>query len=192
MTRRAGIANTEGRLCNYRAMPQPTNHPVAVRATAFIRPSRWLHRPRRLVRYDAYWADGHVDFGVDLPKVIYRGHPADFAGVDESVHANCPEVGTGQWVDEAGRVVEGPEATDPGPPANRTGTPRKYGVSRYQPNIKARRAWRLGGGAAGLTLGVLLLTGSAGDGFAGFAGMLCSIFGLSSLAGLIPGKRRPR
>lgn len=173
-------------------MPQPTEHPVAVRATAFLRPSRWLHHPRRLVRYDAFWADGHVDFGVDLSTMMYRGHPADFATVDESVHAHCPEIGTGQWVDEAGRVVEGPATTNPDPQANLRGTPRKYGVSRYEPNVKARRAWRLGGGAAGLTLGVLLLTGSAGDGFAGFTGMLCSILGLSSLAGLIPGKRRPR
>lgn len=173
-------------------MPQPTTYPVAVRATAFIRPSKWRHRTRRLVRYDAYWADGHVDFGVDLSTMMYRGHPADFATVDERVHAHCPEIGTGQWVDEAGRVVEGPELTDPDPQANRTGTPRKYRAPGYEPNIKARRAWRLGGGAAGLTLGVLLLTGSAGEGFAGFAGMLCPLFGLSSLAGLIPGKRRPR
>jgi hypothetical protein len=89
-------------------MPETADQPVAVRATAFIRPSRWLHRPVRLVTYDAYWSDGRVVFDVSLIKMMYRGFPADFAPIDESVHAHCPEVGTGQWVDGYGRVVEGP------------------------------------------------------------------------------------
>jgi hypothetical protein len=172
-------------------MPEIADQPIAVRATAFIRPSRWLHRPVRLVSYDACWADGRVDFRVDLSKMMYRGYPADFAAIDESVHANCPDVGTGQWVDEIGRVVEGPTECDPNPPANMRGTPRKYGVSRYQPNTEANRAWRLGGGIAGLGLGIFLTTGPISDGVAGFAGALCCIFGLTSLAGLIPGKHRP-
>lgn len=172
-------------------MPEVADHPVAVRATAFIRPSRWLHRPVRLVRYDAYWADGRVDFGVDLSKLMYRGYPADFAVVDQSVHAYCPESGTGQWVDEVGRVVEGPAETDPNPPVIVGGTPRKYGVPIFESNTKTNRVWRLGGGAGGLTLGVYLMTGSASDGFAGFVGLLCFIVGLSSLVGLIPKKYRP-
>jgi hypothetical protein len=143
-----------------------------------------------MVRYDAYWADGRLDFGVDLSRMMYRGYPADFATVDESVHAQCPEVGTGQWVDEAGRVVDGPTETDPNPPPNPKGTPRKYGVSRYQPDPTANRAWRLGIGAVSLGLGLYLVTAPISDGIGGFVGALCSIFGLSSLAGLVPKKYR--
>lgn len=136
----------------------------------------------RLVSYDACWADGRVDFGVDLSKMMYRGYPADFAAIDECVHAHCPEVGIGRWVDEVGRVVEGPTQTDPNPPTNVRGTPRKYGVSRYQPNTKANRTWRLGAGAAMLSLGIFLTTGPISDGFAGFVGVLCCASGLASLA----------
>ncbi|MDQ0661590.1 hypothetical protein QFZ35_000088 [Arthrobacter ulcerisalmonis] len=171
-------------------MPETADHPVAVRATAFIRPSRWLHRPVRLVRYDAYWADGRVDFGVDLSKMMYRGYPADFATVDESVHAQCPETGTGRWVDEAGRVVEGPTRTAPIPPGNGGGERRKYGVPRYQVNTKANRAWRLGCGVVGLSVGTFLIAGPMKEGIAGFLGLLCFIFGLALLAGLIPGSFR--
>ena len=178
-------------MCNYRSMPETTDQPVAVRATAFIRASRWLHHPVRLGRYDAYWADGRVEFDVSLSKMMYRGHPADFAPIDESVHAHCPEVGTGRWVDEFGRVVEGPAQSDPNPPENGAGVRRKYGISRYETNPKAKRAWRLGGGAAGLGLGVLLITGPVSDGIAGFVGVIFCVGGLSSLAGLIPRKFRP-
>jgi hypothetical protein len=120
-------------------MPETVDQPVAVRATAFIRPSRWLHRPVRLVRYDAYWGDGRVDFDVSLSKMMYRGYPADFAAIDESVHANCPEVGTGRWVNEFGGVVEGPTQPDPNPPGNggtRTAfQPLRYtGLPRKMPN----------------------------------------------------------
>jgi hypothetical protein len=171
-------------------MPETAEHPVAIRATAFIRPSRWLHRPVRLVRYDAYWADGRLDFGVDLSRMMYRGQPADFAAIDEAVHANCPEVGTGKWVDEAGWVVEGPTATEL-PSGNSRGVRRKYGVSRYQPNSKANRMWRLGSGTAALGLGAFLVTGPISDGIAGFVGVVFCIFGLASLAGLLPSSRRP-
>jgi hypothetical protein len=170
-------------------MPETADQPGAVRAMAFIRPSRWLHRPVRLVRYDAYWADGRVDFGVNLRQMMHRVHTTDFAAIDENVHANCPEVGTGHWVDESGSVVEGPTVTEL-PSANSRGVPRKYGVSRYQPNRKANRAWRLGRGVVSLGLGVFLTTGPISDGIAGFVGVLCCAFGLASLAGLIPRKHR--
>lgn len=73
-------------------------------------------------------------------------------------------------MDELGRVVEGPTEADPNPPANVRGTPRKNGVSRYQPNTKAKRMCRLGRGAAGLSLGVFLTTGPISAGIAGFVG----------------------
>lgn len=167
-----------------------SNQPVAVRATAFIKPSRWLHRPVRLVRYDAYWADGRVDFGVNLRRMMHAVHTTDFAAIDANVHANCPETGTGQWVNEYGSVVEGPTATEV-PSANSQGVRRKYGVSRYQPNTKANRMWLLGGGTAALGLGAFLTTGPISDGVAGFVGVLFCIFGLASLAGLIPKTYRP-
>ena len=144
----------------------------------------------RLVRYDAYWADGRVDFDVSLSQVMYRGHPADFAAIDESVHAHCPEEGTGLWVDEFGFVVEGTTQIDPNPQGSGGGQRRKYGVSRYESNPKVTRAWRLGGGAAGLGLGVFLTTGPISDGIAGFVGVIFCVGGLASLAGLIPGKHR--
>jgi hypothetical protein len=132
-----------------------------------------------------------LDFDVDLPAMMYRGFPADFAAIDESVHAHCPEVGTGQWVDDFGRVVEGPTEINPNPPGNRGGERRKYGVSRYEPNTKANRAWRLGRGVAGLGIGVFLMTGPVSDGIGGFVGVIVGIGGLASLAGLIPRKHRP-
>ena len=172
-------------------MPETADKPVAVRATAFIRPSRWRHRPVLLVTYDAYWADGRVGFDVDLSTMMYRGFPADFAAIDESVHAHCPEVGTGQWVDDYGRVVEGPAEMNPNPPGNRGGVRRKYGLSRYESNPKVKRAWRLGRGVAALGIGVFLTTGPVSDGIGGFVGVLFCVGSLASLAGLIPGKRRP-
>lgn len=171
-------------------MSQTADQPVAVRATAFIRPSRWLHRPVRLVRYDAFWADGRLDFDVSLLKMMYRGFPADYAPIDESVHAHCPEVGTGQWVDDYGRVVEGPTEINPNPPGDRGGVRRKHGVSRHDSNPKLKRAWRLGRGVAGLGIGVFLTTGPVSDGIGGFVGVMFCIGGLASLAGLIPGKNR--
>lgn len=171
-------------------MPENADQPVAVRATAFIRFSTWRHRPVRLVTYDAYWADGRLDFAVDLPAMMYRGFPADLAAIDESAHAHCPEVGTGQWVDDFGRVVEGPTEINPNPPGNRGGERRKYGVSRYRPNTKANRAWRLSRGVAGLGIGVFLTTGPVSDGIGGVVGVIFCIGGLGSLVGLIPRKHR--
>jgi hypothetical protein len=172
-------------------MPETVDQPLAVRATAFIGPSRWLHRPVRLVRYDAYWADGRVDFDVSLTKMMYRGYPADFAPIDESVHAHCPEVGTGRWVGQHGGVVEGPTRPEPNPPETYGGRPRKYRPAKRRPNPKVNRAWRLGRGVAGLGLGVFLTTGPISDGIAGVVGVIFCAGGLASLAGLIPGKNRP-
>jgi hypothetical protein len=177
-------------MCNHQSMTETVDQPVAVRATAFIRPSRWLHHPVRLVTYDACWADGRVGFDVSLSKMMYRGFPADFAAIDESVHAHCPEVGTGPWVDEFGRVVEGPAQVDPNHQGRGRGERRKYGVSRYESNPKVDRAWRLGRGVAGLGLGAFLTVGPVSHGIAGFVGVIFCAGGLASLAGLIPSQRR--
>lgn len=174
-------------------MPETGDRPVAVRATAFIRPSTWLHRPVHLVRYDAYWADGRVDFDVSLSKTMYRGSPADFATIRDNVHDHCPEVGSGQWVGECGSVVAGPALPEPNPPEYVKGTPWEYGITSNQSSQEANRRWRIiffCCGIAGLGLGLYLLTGPLGEGFGGFAGVLCFIFGLSALSGVICKKHR--
>ncbi len=121
-----------------------------------------------LLRYDAYWADGRVDFDVSLSKMMYRGSPADFAAIEESVHDCCPEVGRGQWVGEFGGVVAGPIQPEPNPPGNVRGTPWEYGVSSYESYKKANRKWCVGFGLAGLCLGLYLLARPLGDGLVGF------------------------
>ncbi|WP_043470611.1 hypothetical protein [Arthrobacter sp. Rue61a] len=177
-------------------MPETVERPVAVRATAFNKPSRWLRRPTRFVRYDACWADGRVDFDVSLTQVMYRGHPADFAAVEQSVNAQCPEVGTGEWVDEFGRVVDGPDQSGSRPPGARRrpstgGQRRKYGVSGYESYTKWRSAWRFGGGVLGVGVGVVLILGPVGAWWAGPVGVVCFVCGLAGLASLVMGKNRP-
>jgi hypothetical protein len=171
-------------------MPAPTDQPIAIRATAFIGESNRLRRPVRRVRYDACWADGRVGFDVSLVTAMYRGSPADFVPIDDSVHENCPEVGTGRWVNEFAQVVDGPGDLDPNPPGPRGGRPRKHGPIRREPNPKARLAWRLGAGTAGLGGGILLLTGPSTDGILGPVGVLCCVAGAAALAGLIPRRLR--
>ncbi|MHA7303783.1 hypothetical protein ACX80E_00810 [Arthrobacter sp. TMN-49] len=172
-------------------MFETVDQAAAVRATAFIRLSRWRHRPERLVRYDAYWANGRVEFDVSLSKMLFRGSPADFDPVAKSVHAHCPEAGTGRWVNEFGCVVEGPTQTDPNPPGKGRSKWHRYGVSRYESIMRATYAWRLGGGIASLGLGILLLNAPISDGPAGLVGAVFSLTGVASLACLIPGKNRP-
>ncbi|MGY4857704.1 hypothetical protein [Cryobacterium sp. AP23] len=162
--------------------------PVAARATAFIGSSRWLNRPVRMVRYDALWPDGRVEFNVSLTTAMYRGWPADFAPIEDSVHDNCPEVGTGRWVNEFAKVIDGPAERDPNPPV--VGIRRVFGATRREPNPRVRRAWRLSVGVVGLGLGILLLIGPARAGVIGLPGALCCFVGLMALAGLIPVKRR--
>lgn len=172
-------------------MPETGERPVAVRATAFNKPSRWLRRPTRFVRYDACWADGRVDFDVSLAQVMYSGHPADFAAVEQSVNAQCPEVGSGEWVDEFGRVVEGPDQPGPRPlgPRRRPGAGgqrRKYGVSGDESYAK----WRFGGGVLGVGVGAVLIIGPINAWWAGPVGVVCFVCGLAGLTSLVMGKNR--
>ena len=51
-------------------------------------------------------------------------------------------------------------------------------------DARAINVWRLGGGAAGLSLGIVLIAGPMGTGFGGFLGALCVLIGLAALAGL--------
>ena len=170
-------------------MPHPSHQPVAARAVAFIGPSRWLRRPVRMLRYDTRWPDGRVEYDVSLVKTMYRGWPADFAPIDERVHAHCPEIGTGPLVTEAGWVVEGPENRDANAPRDVRGRPAKYRAVKREPNPRAQLAWRLAAGLAALGVGVWLIT-TAGDGVLGWVGVLCGLGGLAGLANLVPRRRR--
>jgi hypothetical protein len=77
----------------------PAERPDVFRAVASIEPSRWLRRPRRVLRYDAYWDDGRIEVDVNLARYMYRRAPADFGPVKSAIDANCPPVGTGAWVE---------------------------------------------------------------------------------------------
>jgi len=72
--------------------------PTVFRAVAEIRPSRWLRRPKRVIRYDARWPDGRVAMDVDLVELMYRRAPADYSVVKQVMDEHCPETGTGPWV----------------------------------------------------------------------------------------------
>lgn len=152
--------------------------------------SRWRHRPVRRVQYDACWADGRVDFDVTLTSAMYRGWPADFAPISDSVHANCPEVGTGLWVNEHAAVIDGPAVRNPAPPGPLIGRPRPFGVIRHKPNPRARLAPRLSLGLGSIGAGALLVTGPFADGILGVVGAICCMGGAVSLVGLVPGRFR--
>jgi hypothetical protein len=171
-------------------MPTTTGHPVAVRATGFIGESRWRRRPVSRVRYDACWADGRVEFDVSLTDAMYRGSPADFAPISDSVHANCPEVGTGRWVNEFATVVDGPEAENPNPPGPRSGWPGRSGVARRERSPRVRLAWRLSLGVVAVAGGLLLITGPVKDDVLASVGAFCAVGGLMLLAGAVPRRFR--
>jgi hypothetical protein len=83
--------------------------PVAFRAEAWVRPSRWRRRPERVFRYDARWADGRVANDVDLVALMYRRAPADYDVVKRSMLEHCPIVGVGAWIDyPTGSVLTSP------------------------------------------------------------------------------------
>jgi hypothetical protein len=83
------------------------DQPVAFRARSEIRPSRWLRRPVRMLRFDARWADGRVVTDVDLVALMYRRAPADYDVVKRVMVGECPETGTGPWVVyPTGQVIE--------------------------------------------------------------------------------------
>lgn len=166
---------------------------MAVRAAASLRESRWTGRQTRVCRYDVVWDDGRVDFNVNLVKTMYRGSPADFELIQTTVNTECPEIGTGPWVDRQGQVVDGPAAERPDWLKDGVGRPVPY---RTDPNAKKgslREAvdvsWRIGPGLVGIAIGVLLLTRSAGLDALSVLGTICVLIGLASLASLLTGLR---
>jgi hypothetical protein len=160
------------------------DRPVAVRAAAFARPSRWRRRPRRVVRYDALGADGRVRLDVDLGDALGPGYPADLSPVRRAIHDACPEDGTGRWIDRAGAVVDGPGPPSSSDPRARGGRPQRYRPPTDEPAAAVPRTWRLGVGVLGLATGVPLVSGLLGDGVAGPVGVVLCLTGVATLAGL--------
>ncbi|MBX0301110.1 hypothetical protein K2F54_14135 [Cryobacterium sp. 1639] len=171
-------------------MPATTDHPVAMRATGFIGESRWRRRPAGRVRYDAFWADGRVEFDVSLTDARLRGWPAGLKPVVDSVHADCPEVGTGRWVNRFAAVVDGPEVENPNPPGPRSGWPGRSEVARRGPSPRVRLAWRLSLGVVALGGGLLLIAGPVDDDVLASVGAFCAVGGLVTLAGAVPRRFR--
>jgi hypothetical protein len=81
--------------------------PAALRARANSRKRRFGRR-RRVVTYDARYADGHVDLDVHLDQVLEgRRLPADGWATRDAANAACPSEGIGAWVEYAtGRVLD--------------------------------------------------------------------------------------
>lgn len=74
--------------------------PVAIRAAASWKRRRWLKSRYRSIRYDARFADGREEQGVDLNAVLQGARfPADYWSTRNGVDLACPEEGTGLWVD---------------------------------------------------------------------------------------------
>lgn len=74
--------------------------PVAIRAAASWKRRRWLKSLYRSIQYDARFADGREEHGVDL-NVVLQGacFPADYWSMRNGARRVCPEEGTGLWVD---------------------------------------------------------------------------------------------
>ena len=108
-------------------MSETADQPVAVRARAHIGTSKWLRRPVRLVCYDARWANGRVEFDVNIYKVVLREmHTTDKEAIFQSMNATCPEAGIGQWVHVRFGVIDVYSGPEPTAPKNRGGRPVKY------------------------------------------------------------------
>lgn len=74
--------------------------PTALRATAVTRVSKWLKIPFRGFSYDARYADGREEYGVQVGRALKSGqYPADAHVVRTGAEAACPPMGQGPWVD---------------------------------------------------------------------------------------------
>ena len=84
-----------------------TARPTVLRATASSRTTLFGRR-KRAIRYDARYADGHVEHNVNADEVLDGQHlPADAYATRDAAVAACPEVGTGPWVEYAtGRLLD--------------------------------------------------------------------------------------
>jgi len=73
--------------------------PTALRAVASSRTTLFGRR-KRVIGYDALYADGHVEHGVNADQVLDGQHlPADAGATRDAAEAACPDAGTGSWVE---------------------------------------------------------------------------------------------
>jgi prepilin-type processing-associated H-X9-DG protein len=79
---------------------------TAIRATALVK-TTLLGGRRRRFRYDAMFADGHVEQDVNVDAALDGRHlPADAWATRAAAEATCPDAGPGRWVEYAtGRVL---------------------------------------------------------------------------------------
>jgi hypothetical protein len=133
-----------------------------------------------------------VTFGVSLVGLMYRRAPADFQPIERAVHATCPAVGTGRWVDSRGGVVDGPAAGAPAGAEARGARRQRHrppGTAPDATRVRARgRRLRLASGVAGLGLGIPLVLAAPSAEVAGPVGVVCCLVGASALAALLPGR----
>lgn len=180
--------------CDHRRVPSddhPDDRPLAVRAVASVRPSRWRGRQVRVCRYDALHHHGRVETDVRI-TVMYRRSPADFETVSRTVHHSCPEVGTGEWVDAAGRVVDGPGPLDLRGRPVRNGRRVPWPQRERRPDPRRALLWRTGLGAVAVVTGILLLVGTEGDGPLAALGALLTACGSAALATVLRDVARVR
>lgn len=81
--------------------------PVALRAVRSSRATLFGRR-KRVISYDARYADGHVEQNVNADEVLDGRHlPADASATRNAAEAACPAVGAGPWVEYAtGRLLD--------------------------------------------------------------------------------------
>lgn len=74
--------------------------PIALRAHSSRTTVGWLRRSRHTYRYDARFAGGREVLGVSADAVLNGArYPADAQVVRRAAERECPDEGTGPWVD---------------------------------------------------------------------------------------------
>ncbi|MET0714915.1 MAG: hypothetical protein ABWY57_08370 [Mycetocola sp.] len=77
--------------------------PIAIRATASWKTRRWLRTRYGSMQYDARFADGREERGVNLNSTLQGArYPADYWSTVNGADSACPEEGAGPWVDYPG------------------------------------------------------------------------------------------
>lgn len=138
-----------------------------------------------MCRYDALHHDGHVETDVRV-TVMFRRSPADFQTVSRTVHRQCPEVGTGEWVDGAGCVIDGPGPVDHLGGRARNGHHVPWPVRETRPDPRRAARWRAALGAVAVVVGVVVLVVTAGEGPVAALGALSALLGTAALVRLLP------
>ncbi len=165
--------------------------PLAIRAIASVRPSLILRRPRRVCYYDAFWPNGWVQRDVSPSALMYQRDPADYSVFEKQLHAACPEVGVGSWIDYFGSNLDAVIGGVPVEPATGLGRRIDYeepGVPRPG-RSRMRRAQKLGVGVGSLIAGGALIILNGSTGFLAFIGFAFCVVGLALLS---TSRRRPR